>query len=355
MKKRVLYIGMEIVGKPITGGEGGQLRNRAMLKRLFDVDIIEVPKISNVKHIVNLLTLRSYGHTNTLWKRIKKKLSEKFDFVFFDGSGYGTYVKYLNKHGYKTIVFFHNVEKEFCKQRFRLQKNIMNYALIHYVGYNEHLSVKYASRVVALNSRDSEGLSKLYNRKADLVLPIAHQVITKQDLLCESQGGYLLFVGADFYANNEGILWFIHNVAPYINKKVCIVGSCCNAIQKAIDASHYPNIKLLGFVDDIGEMYKKANAVICPIFSGSGTKTKTIEALRYGKSVIGTTESFVGIEANFNQIGALCNNAEEFIKVINEKTFDVFNNYSYDLFVHCFSTEANDPVFNHMVECLTNE
>lgn len=346
---------MEVVGQPITGGEGGQLRNRSMLKRLFDVDIIEVPKISYIRHILNLIMLRSYGHTHALWKTISKKLNGKYDFIFLDGSIYGTYVKYLNKHGHKTIVFFHNVEKEFCKQRYSLQKSIMNFALIYYVGYNEHLSVKYASKIVALNMRDSDGLNSFYNRKADLVLPIAHQVISKQDLLSDSPDSYLLFVGADFYANNEGILWFINNVVPFINKKVLIAGSCCNAIKKAIDISLYSNIELLGFVDDISVVYKNANCVICPIFSGSGTKTKTIEAMRYGKSIIGTTEAFVGINTDYNQIGALCNSADDFIKVINKKSFDAFNSYSYELFVHCFSTEANDPIFNDMVNRLINE
>ena len=55
-----------------------------------------------------------------------------------------------------------------------------------------------------------------------------------------------------------------------------------------------PGVKVLGFVDDLASVYAAANAVVCPIYSGSGTCIKTVEALMYGRVVIGSPFAFRG-------------------------------------------------------------
>ena len=149
---------------------------------------------------------------------------------------------------------------------------------------------------------------------------------------------YCLFVGSDFFANQQGIKWFIKEVAPHLKAKLKIVGSIC----KSIDRQELPsNVQLEGYVDDLNSIYSKASCVISPIFSGSGLKTKTIEALRYGKVVFGTDEAFAGLKSEtFERIGKLCNSKEDFINAINdyskhpvyvnEGSIDVFNNYFSD-------------------------
>lgn len=53
-------------------------------------------------------------------------------------------------------------------------------------------------------------------------------------------------------------------------------------------------VKLLGFVNDLAPIYAKACAVVCPIYSGSGTCIKTVEALMYGRVAIGSPFAFRG-------------------------------------------------------------
>ena len=50
----------------------------------------------------------------------------------------------------------------------------------------------------------------------------------------------------------------------------------------------------MDLLDDLGEYYRNCDVVIAPIFEGSGMKTKTTEALMWGKYIIGTNESFCG-------------------------------------------------------------
>ena len=46
-------------------------------------------------------------------------------------------------------------------------------------------------------------------------------------------------------------------------------------------------------------------------------KTKTAEALMFGKKIIGTPEAFSGYEGITNEVGRVCNSADEFIDAIN--------------------------------------
>lgn len=354
MKKSVLYLGMQVTAMPKTGGEYGQLRNREMLEDIFEhVHIIEIPRVKLWVHAKNLLTGKSYGYTSKLKKEIDRRLSNsQYDFVFVDGSMYGGYTKYFHDKGNKTVVFFHNVEYDYYKAKKVSNNTLMNNFLVYYAHRQEMLSIKYATRIITLNRRDNIGLQNYYSRSADMELPIFYNKIPKEELQnsLKTKEEFLLFVGADLCSNNEGIRWFVENVSHYINKKVYIAGGCCEYVKRNIEMHKYPNVQLLGFVDDLDSIYKRASGVICPIFSGSGMKTKTIEALKFGKPVFGTNEAFEGIYADFNKVGGLCNTIKEFISTINNSKHPCFNDYSYYFFIENFSKENIYPKFAKFVE-----
>jgi glycosyltransferase involved in cell wall biosynthesis len=54
-------------------------------------------------------------------------------------------------------------------------------------------------------------------------------------------------------------------------------------------------VMVTGFVESLVPYMKKAQIFISPIFFGSGTKTKVLEAMGMGKLVVGTKDSFTGI------------------------------------------------------------
>ena len=344
---KALYIGMPITGKPTTGGEYVQSRNRRMLKEVYDyVDIVEIPRISIWRHAFNVFIGRGYGCTNSFMKVLHSYPFNKYDVAFLDSSSYGYYVRYLKERGLKTIVFCHNVEYDYYKAKFESKRSLMNCVLVPYIKKQEKLSMENASFIITLNRRDSNGFMQIYGRKADAVIAISYDSIEPPVInYCDSNEKYLLFVGADFFANTDGIRWFIENVSNHINYKLFVAGGCCNTLSKNLDLVDYPNVKLLGFVDDLDSLYQKAIGVVCPIFAGSGMKTKTIEALKYGKTIFGTTEAFEGIEADYSKIGGLCNTTEDFIDIINHHKDGLFNPYSSSVFETKFSNNAVFPLF----------
>lgn len=75
------------------------------------------------------------------------------------------------------------------------------------------------------------------------------------------------------------------------------------------------NIHIIGEVEDLAPWYYYADLVVEPIFEGDGMKTKTVEAMMFGKTILGSDEAFCGYEGLNNY---LCNTAEEFIKRITD-------------------------------------
>ena len=51
-----------------------------------------------------------------------------------------------------------------------------------------------------------------------------------------------------------------------------------------------------GFVDDLAPWYRSARVVCCPIYHGSGTRVKIIEAAAYAKAIVSTRLGAEGLE-----------------------------------------------------------
>lgn len=335
-----------------TGGYWVVNRNIEMLKSTYGkerIKIFYIPMPSICSRIENLLLNESYGLTFLLRIKLEKILKkEKFALAFIDSSLYGQTVKRLHTLGIPTIVFYHNVESDYYKSKYRISHNPLDFLMSKYIRNNESKSTKYGTKLITLNERDSQGLARKYNRRSDLILPTSFPRRVMSGKSFSRYEEYCLFVGSDFFANQEGISWFIQEVAPHINIQVWIAGNICKFIHTKFNRALPSNIKLLGVVDNLDEIYLNASCVISPIFSGSGLKTKSIEALSFGKTLLGTTEAFQGVEGEISQIGSLCNTAEEFIKELNavdgtkkmnEEALRFFiNNFSHEIIFCKFDT-----------------
>lgn len=334
-----------------TGGYCVVNRNIEMLRSVYgkeNIRIFHIPKPSVFGRIENILFNESYGLTFGLRRKLEGILAkEKFSLAFIDSSLYGQTVQRLHQLEISTLVFYHNVENDYYRSKYQISHNPLDFLMSKYIRSNESKSTKYGTKLITLNQRDSKGIEREYGRKADLILPTSFPKKEMREESFSQCEEYSLFVGSNFFANQEGISWFIREVAPHITIQVWIVGSICKFIQRKFGITLPANIKLLGIVDDLDQIYQNASCVISPIFSGSGLKTKSIEALAFGKTLLGTNEAFQGIECDPFQIGSLCNTAEEFIKElnainitkkVNEHALRFFeNNFSHEVIFHQFN------------------
>lgn len=315
-----------------TGRELLSSLNNEVLAEIFNGEIcfLSVSKSNNKSLLYFAKAL--FGWLDGLDKHFVSdclKLIDKSqaDYLYVDGSNYGRLTKLvkLARPSCKVVTFFHNVESRFFLGAFKQQPSIKKLGVLIANYFAERMAVKYSDKLICLNLRDSELLNKTYGRNATNINPMC--INTKEGALSYSQmkpldPKYGLFVGGAFYANLEGVRWFAREVAPKIDGLFYIVGRGFDKYRDELE--QFKNIKVVGEVDDLGEWYAGCSFVFSPIFDGSGMKTKTAEALQYGRPIIGTTESFAGYEDNISDAGVVCNTAEEFEKAIFKMLDDSF-------------------------------
>jgi glycosyltransferase involved in cell wall biosynthesis len=284
--------------------------------------VLELPR----KHVQGLSgVLKAFrGHIDgvnavtiaAMIQRIKEAGAEQ---VFVDGSNLGGFVAILKRRlpAVEVITFFHNVEARFFWGSLRAKSSLRACAVFVVNYLAERKAVRYSDKRLCLSERDSSLLARYYGRGATHVSPMAledkmPEAFRKQAAL--DANAFALFVGGTFYANREGITWFVRHVAPCIRTKIFIVGRGFEALRSQLAIPG--KVEVIGPVNDLSDWYRRARFVIAPIFDGSGMKTKVAEALMYGKKLVGTPEAFSGYEGIAAQAGWVCRTADEFVEAV---------------------------------------
>lgn len=358
--KRIFIVSRDISLKQ-DGGTLVSKRNERLLRRLgFDTDrfVIPIPAIST--RIKNIILSQSYGATKSLQRDFCKKLEEEYDYVFFDGSIYGGFLRLASQMGHKTVCFYHNVEAEYYKQKANQTGSLADKLMVPYIRKNERVSTEYADGIITLNRRDSQLLKSQYGRDADAVIPTSFpdrniKSLYSSVLYNDLTEPFLLFVGTNFFANYEGLNRFVEKIAPQIDWKVKVVGNINEAFRghDKIPA----NVEFIGRIESLEDYYIKASAVIAPIFTGSGLKTKIVEAISYGKTVVGFPEAFEGIEwADYPGSCIQVSSDSTFIEEINKlSSTSCYNEMSEVLFHEKLSDEAQIESLSKLFDKIGNE
>ena len=130
---------------------------------------------------------------------------------------------------------------------------------------------------------------------------------------------FLTVGGMSYRANSDGVDWFIENVWPRI------VAEYPHAIYNVVGGGtpealagkwgKVKGVRLWGFVERLDERYEAANVVIAPIFAGSGTCIKVIEAALHGRKVFSTPFGARGLDAGAcKRLGvSTCATADDFV------------------------------------------
>lgn len=307
-----------------------------------DSDRIKVIRINDnpLKRNLSYLFLGSgygWGENRALNEVIK---TSKADVVLFDGTWFGRHIRSINAQQ-KTIVFCHNVEKEFAMNRIKVTRKITSIPRFFSDWYNEKCVIEKADRVICLNERDNCLLYKNYARSADLMIPIMLEDIYVEDKREGKKTNKILFVGSSFYSNIEGIRWFCKNVMPYVDYELNIVGKGMEILRGELENS---KIKVIGTVDSLKDYYNEADLVVLPLFSGGGMKVKMAEALMFGKRIIASDEALEGYQIESTNDILRCNTAEEFISAINsimnDKKEKRFSEINRKLFLEYYSVSS---------------
>jgi glycosyltransferase involved in cell wall biosynthesis len=310
--------------------------------------IYELPQTKSIKINEVFDAFRGYidGLTNEVLQQVLRLIKiENISKVFVDGSNLGEFVAKIKSTypNVEVITFFHNAEARFFWGALKTSKTARALAVFILNYLAERKAAQLSDKRICLSERDSQFLRSIYGKSATDIAPmvIADQL---KDQLSEPQTKnmvpFALFVGGNFYANRDGIDWFVKHVARRVDIKIIIVGLGMDKIRTQLEIPGKVNV--IGPVDNLFEWYRDAHFVIAPLFDGSGMKTKIAEALMYGKKIIGTPEAFSGYDVG-DSAGWVCRTSDEFVSAITAAQKEIHIPFNEDLraiYLQKYSFEA---------------
>lgn len=166
---------------------------------------------------------------------------------------------------------------------------------------SEIAAIKKADVVVAINPKEKVLMEEFCTDNKVVCLPQFFPSYYKKQPNFWIKSYSAVFVGSAANFNVSGLIWFMDYVLPEIitslpDFKLAVVGDVCRLKDIKEKAGKFPdNVSCLGRVDSLEAIYAQSTCVIAPILGGAGMKIKVIEALAYGKCVIGTTQACDGI------------------------------------------------------------
>ncbi len=139
----------------------------------------------------------------------------------------------------------------------------------------------------------------------------------------------LLFFGPQTYRPNlEAVEHILLRINPFLKERaefpyrILICGGGLPDAFRQMEAFSEAHIAYLGYVEDIEEYVLASDLVLNPVVSGGGVKTKLIEALALGKSVVSYRQGALGVHRELcgKKLGVVPDHAHE---LFCEKLFEM--------------------------------
>lgn len=175
--------------------------------------------------------------------------------------------------------------------------------------HGERRALSRADFVIAIQEQEGRYFKKLLRGTGTKVAVIGDS----HDLVKNEVAGNrdVVFVGGANGLNLDAVNWFISNVFPMVIKKVkdcrlIVAGSVC----KMSGIKRGENVKLLGPVEDLDDLYRNCRLVVNPVRMGTGLNIKSIEAIAHCKPLVATSIGAKGLAGNPAVVAVADDNTE---------------------------------------------
>ena len=143
------------------------------------------------------------------------------------------------------------------------------------------------------------------------------------------QAETLLFIGNFSYIqNHDAVLRLLRFVLPHIRPTVTLLVVGRNASQQLREEVQRANaqtphrVKLEDSFDDVRAVYAQADILVAPLFVGSGTKYKVLEAMMAGVPVVTSPGGIEGLAVNKERDVLIGESEEQLVKFTNRLLAD---------------------------------
>ena len=289
--------------------------------RFVTADGVEVVTLAGASESRPKRLVRLPGFVGRMVAEIRKAAP---DVVILEGASWAFYhwmlLRRIRRAIPKTKVVYHSHNVEYL---LRSMRNSQAVALLTRLA--ERRVVRDADLVTAVSEVDQSHFARLYGVKPILLpngvdttrfAPLDRQTIASLRAKYGIDSRTLLFAG--FYAygpNREAIDFLVTSVMPALRHSH---PSATLALTGGGAPYREPWIRNAGSIpyDDFAGFVGACGVAVAPIFSGSGTRLKILEAMAAGIPVVATPKAAEGLGLRHREHFLLANNQKEFVDAI---------------------------------------
>lgn len=197
-----------------------------------------------------------------------------------------------------SVYSSHNVEYDILRQEAQAESGFRQaFATIEWrkLRWEEQRAWQWMPLCLAVSARDAETMMTAGARRVE-VCPNGTDGVARlpPPRRRAHEPLRLLFVGTGSYRPNErGLAWFVTDVLSQLRAvtpvRLAVVGE---PPSRPIEV---PEVDYVGAVPSLAPWYERSHAVIVPLFQGSGTRLKVLEAMAYGRPVVSTALGAEGL------------------------------------------------------------
>jgi glycosyltransferase involved in cell wall biosynthesis len=284
-------------------GPDGGLDEPALRASLPGVEVVHVPGLAADKRSAQLRSLPQ---------------RRSWTFGRYRDAAYGAALRAAIAPGRPTVVHFddlgtaahgplpgvlnvyssHNVEARILRLGARTgsaERRLFNAVEALKVGREERRAWRAMDLTLACSELDAQAMRAGGARRVELA-PNGAAPAPRLPVPPRAPGEPLrvLFVGSGNYAPYErGIAWFVREVLPRVRATLPATFDVVGA--PPADPVRADGVRYLGRVADVRPHYDAAHAVVVPVFEGSGTRLKLVEAAALGRPAVSTTLGAEGL------------------------------------------------------------
>ena len=297
-----------------SGGQKGIALFYKYFSRYHSVTILSTkknpPALAEGYELLNILPDARSRYINPfIFFKVRKQIREKkATHLILEHPYYGWLGVLLKKFcGLSLVVHSHNIEGKRWKSLEKWWWRILwayekfTHRQADYNFFIQDDDRKYAIKEFGLNEKTC--LTVSFGTEIPTPPTLEDRVhstgILDQQLQMPGNPPLLLFNGAFQYApNREALENLIFKINPILQNKgfsylILIMGL---NIPETILNSTYPNVRVLGYVENLELYLTGSNVFLNPVQSGGGIKTKLVEALAYNLNAVSTENGAIGID-----------------------------------------------------------
>lgn len=208
---------------------------------------------------------------------------------------------------------------------FLYERSIVNKARILYqMGkyfLNDQKNYRRFKYFFVVSKEAKDYIDKRYPNKNVFIVPSGVESVLEDKRENNTRGLKIAFCGdMSFFPNIDAVLYFYRKVYIRVKKELkdvsfIIIGR--NPDNRILEiAAEDKSVVVTGFVADVREYLKVSDIFVSPLRTGLGIRNKILEAMACGLCVLGTPNSFEGIDIEDKKNVLVCRDADDFYRNI---------------------------------------